>query len=285
MTGMRTAVVVIPVFTIAAAAGLTALDLRRSRHVPRADGASPPECGVAVASLPPPIIKPPPIAEAPPKYGGPVGDQFLGEWSDLLLAKGDGPPMLFVLSPKDLNGRYGWRMPRVARLMTEELVSVLDDGCAQGCSPAAEAARTAAREYLDDGAFTNGAARTRAWEADDAGITTYRHRLAVHSRASSITVDVTCDCASWTVGMRMWNDVTTCDAVLRDSGTLLATYQPRVRSKSNKESLEESLDAWDQIVTLPGSGMLVTETGSEYAGDNVTVPLTKTTVRTGPHWR
>jgi hypothetical protein len=231
------------------------------------------------------VIKPPPVAEAPPTYGGPVGDQFLGEWRDLLLAKGDGPPMLFVLPPHDLDGRYSWRMPRVARLMTEELAAVLDDGCTQGCSPAAEAARTAAHGYVDDDGFTSDAARTRAWEADDAGITTYMHRLTVHSRANTITVDVTCDCASWTVGMRMWNDVTACDAVLRDRGKVLATYQPRVRAMPDKESIVESIDAWDQIVTLPGGGMLVTETGWEYAGDNVRVPLTKTTVRTGPHWR
>lgn len=222
---------------------------------------------------------------APPKYAGPVGDQFLGESGDLLVAKGDGPPMLFVLGASELNGRYGWRLPRVAHLMAQELASVLDDGCAAGCSPAAEAARTAAHAFVDDGSFDDGAARTRTWVQDDSGINTTMHRLTVRSRAAGITVDVTCTCASWTVGMRMWNDTTTCDATVREKGHVLATYRPRRLSRSNKESIEEPIDAWDQTVELPGGATLVTETGWDYNGNNVTTPLTKTTVRSGPHWR
>lgn len=277
---MRTAAVVIPVCAIAAAAALTVFQLRPHHHEP------PPAPTPASAVT---IIKPPPTqaqpTQAPPKYAGPVGDQFLGEWSDLLLAKGDGPPMLFVLAAHDLNGRYGWRMPRVARLMAEELGSVLDDGCTTGCAPAAEAARTAVHAFVDDDFRADDAARTRAWDVDDAGIMTHMHRLAIRSHSGAVTLDVTCDCASWTVGMRMWNDTTACDATLREKGRVLATYQPRVRAMSDKESIEEPIDSYDQIVALPGGGMLVTETGWEYLGDNVSVPLTKTTVRTGPHWR
>jgi len=288
---MRTAVVVVPVLTIAAAIGLTAYQLHRSRAVARADRVSPPECGVRRDDLPPAqraaavaTIKPPPAKQAPPTYAAPVGGQFLTEWNDLLIGKGDGPPMLFVLGAGDLNGRYEWRMPRVARVMAEELAAVLDDGCTAGCSPAADAARTAAHAYLD-GDVEVGIAKTRAWDTDDAGITNHMHRLAMRSRAGAITVDVTCTCASWTVGMRMWNDVTACDATLRDKGRVLATYQPRVRAMSDKESIEEPMDSYDQIVALPGGAMLVTETGWEYSGDNVTTPARKTVPRTGPHWR
>jgi hypothetical protein len=222
---------------------------------------------------------------APPKYGGPVGDQFLSDWSDLLLVKGDGPPMLFVLGATELNGRYSWRMPRVAHLMAEELASVLDDGCAGGCSKAAEAARAAAHDFVDQAIFDDGAAHTRTWVKDDAGMNMYMHELRVRSRSGTITVDVTCTCSSETVGMRMWNDLTWCDAVLRANGHVLATYKPRVLMTDTKESLLEPTDAWDQRVELPGGTTLVTETGWNYAGDNVDSPLKKTTARSGPHWR
>lgn len=222
---------------------------------------------------------------APPKYAGPVGDQFLNEWTDLLIAKGDGPPLLLVLGKDELNGRYGWHMPRVTRLMAQELASVLDDGCSGGCPAAAQAARTAVHAFTDEDNPTDDPARPRSWVVDEAGYHTYMRSVAVRSRAGAVTLDVTCTCASATVGMRMWNDVTTCDATLREKGHVLATYRPRMLSKSNKESIEEPIDAWDQRVELPGGTTLVIETGWEYAGDNVTTPLRKTTVRTGPHWR
>jgi len=285
MAGMRTAEVaaVCTVTALAIAASLVAL-LDHPHPSPTGAGdRSPPVCGVRIEDLPP--AQRPAAAEAPPRYGGPVGDQFLSAWSDLLIAKGEGPPMLFVLGARDLNGRYGWRMPRVARLMAEELASVLDDGCASGCSRAAETARTAAHGFVDDGDFDDGDAQTRAWVKDDDGIRTYMHRLTVRSRAAAITVDVTCTCASWTVGMRMWNDATTCDATLREKGHVLAIYRPRVRVSDTKESILEPTEAWDQTVELPGGATLVTETGWDYAGDNVNTPLKKTTPRTGPHWR
>lgn len=258
---MRTAAVVIPICTIAAAAALTAFQLRCH---PRAHMARPP----AVVTTPTPVvIQPPPRAAAPPKYGEPVGDQFLGAWRDLLLTTNDSPPLLFLLGASDLDGyRYGWRMPRVAHAMAEELAAVLDDGCAAGCSPIADAARTATHAFID-GDATDDPARTRSWDTDDAGITEHWHRLAIRSRVGALVLDVTCDCASETVGMRMWNDVTTCDATLRDHGRTIATYRPRVRMAETKESILEPTGAYDQTVELPGGASLVTETGS------------------GPHWR
>jgi len=109
--------------------------------------------------------------------------------------------------------------------------------------------------------------------------------VAVRSHAGAVTIDVTCTCASSTVGMRMWNDITSCDAMLRERGRVLATYRPRVLARSNKESIDEPIEAWDQTVELPSGTVLVDETGWDYAGDNVTTPLRKTTPRTGPHWR
>jgi hypothetical protein len=67
--------------------------------------------------------------------------------------------------------------------------------------------------------------------------------------------------------MRMWNDVTTCDATLRDHGRTIATYRPRAKLAATRESLLEPTGAYDQTVELPGGASLVTETG------------------TGPHWR
>jgi hypothetical protein len=278
---MRIAAVVLPVCTIAAAAALTAFQLHRKAPTRRAP--APAVAALAVAVPATPVIKPPP---APPKYAAPVGGQFLTAWSDLLLGEGDAPPLLFMLRSDDLDGyRYGWRMPRVAEAMASELTAVLDDACGSRCPPAADRARTAAHAFVDASDRTDDAAHTRAWDSDAEGISTHLRRIALRSRAGARSLDVVCTCASWTVGMRMWNDITTCDATLRDAHGVVAIYRPRVLARSNKESIEEPIDAYDQMVVLPGLGTLVTETGWDYAGDNVTTPLAKTTPRTGPHWR
>jgi hypothetical protein len=290
---MRTAAVVIPIATIATAAGLTAYQLY-SRRPPRVEPVAPRQpCVPVAAAIPAP---PPSLPHAPPpKYSVPVGNQFLGGWSDLLLAKHDGPHILFMLSAAELNdSRYGWYMPKVAQRMANELASVLDDGCTGGCSPGAEAARTAAHTFADNGPG-DGATQTRAWVKEDETPRIHMHRLSVRSRwqqlgddgvaIDSIDVDVTCTCESWTIGMRMWNDVTTCDATLRDKGRVLATYRPRVALGSGKEISLFPLQAWDQTVVLPGGATLVTETGWNYTGDDAHTPRKRTTLRTGPHWR
>ena len=111
-------------------------------------------------------------------------------------------------------------------------------------------------------------------------------RLAVHAVTGNVAVDVTCTSRSYTVGMRMWNDVTTCDATLRDHGRVLATYRQRRMTVLEHHSVVTPVDAYEQTVDFAGGAELFATTGWDYEGD----PDLPNCVRTapckcGPVWR
>jgi hypothetical protein len=272
---MRIATVVLPLSATLVAAGVTALALEH--RPPAAARDALPELVVA----PMPIALPAPGPRTPAPYEAPVGGQYLA--NDLLLAQGDAPPLVFLLPADELTGyRYGWRMPRLAEAMAQELAAVLDDCPTKQCSRTEEA-RAALRVLLDADDHRDGPVRSRQWEhADD--VTEHIRQLTTRRTAGAVALDVTCTCSSWTVGMRMWNDITTCDATLRERGRVLASYRPRRLTKPTKESTFDPIDAWDQRVSFGSGDDLVIETGWSYAGDNVSSPLVKTTVRGGPRW-
>jgi hypothetical protein len=217
------------------------------------------------------------------KREAPLGGQFLGEqgaWQKRLpAATGEGPPLLFMLSRAELaSARWRWELPALARAMTEELAAVLDDGC-HGCGVVARQARERLREILDAANLVEGAPRARSWVTDEGGYRTWHRSVGVSVSAGALTVDVDCICRSATVGMRVWNDVTTCDATLREHGRVLARYAPRVRLGEGKLSEVFPLAAFSQTVQFPGNGELLIESGFSYEGNGKTHPYAKAGVR------
>lgn len=218
------------------------------------------------------------------KRAAPVGGQFLseqGEWQKRLpAATGEGPPLLFMLSRAQLaSSRWGWELPALARAMAEELAAVLDDGCVRACGVVARNVRERLRDFLDDSTTIEAAPRARNWLTDESGYHTWHRNLSARVRAGLLTVDVDCICHSATVGMRVWNDVTTCDATVRERGRVLARYLPRVRLGEGKLSEVFPLAAFSQTVQFPEAGELLIESGYNYEGDGKKHPYEKDGIR------
>jgi hypothetical protein len=250
----RTAIVT-PALLVAGAAALLGWQLVRDRQAP-----VPQLVSVPVAA-PPPVQ---PLPPRPPQRAEPVGN-FLGWWGkDLALGSNDGPPLLFVLDAAALkSARHGWKLPKLAQTMADELARVLDEGCgrdAAQCSAAATHARDAARELADTYDYRDGEPRLAHWQDDDAGVTMWHRSFAIRRSAGAVALDVTCESASWTVGMRMWNDIGTCEGVLTERGQVIARYSPRVVLADNKEGVFELGDGYMQIVALADDTMVTITT-------------------------
>jgi len=229
-------------------------------------------------------------AAGPPPYTAPVGD-FLQTWGkDLAVGTNDGPPLLFMLDSSELrSGRHAWKVPKIADLMARDLAAVLDEGCAQKCDAEAEHARTAAHALVDAEQPVDSPPTAKRWKTGDADMTMFHRSFAMHRVAGKIAFDVTCRCDSETVGMRMWNDLGTCDAVLSERGRMIARYQPRVLLARTKMSTFVELDAYDQTVELASHETLVIASGYTYAGGvdfahMTDTPLTKATPRGSLTW-
>jgi hypothetical protein len=205
------------------------------------------------------------------KRAEPVGGQFLGSegrWQMRLpAAMGEGPPLLFMLSRAQLTSpRWGWELPVLARAMVEELAAVLDDGCS-GCAVVARDVRQRLQDYLAADTVA-GAPSVRNWVTDEDDPTWHRtFGIRVSAGPLAVDVDVDCSCRSEYVGMRGWNDVTTCDATVRERGRVLVRYLPRVRLGRGKLSNVFPLAAFSQTVQFPEGGQLLIESGYDYKGD------------------
>jgi hypothetical protein len=228
-----------------------------------------------------------PTAPPPALYVRPVGDQYLGVWGRRLATTEDGPPHWFLLSAAELaSSRYGWELPALAEAMAEELGAVLAEGCrARACTAEVEQARASLRAFVDDDRSTRtfGAPHTRRWITGE-DVPEEHRRIDIAGRAEATSFDVECNCTSWTIGMRMWNDLAECTATLRAHGRTLLTYAPSTKRISHKEPLLSPLDAYDQIVTFASGATLTIESGYSYAGDGVTTPLTRGSPRGTLKW-
>jgi hypothetical protein len=193
----------------------------------------------------PPALYGPAATPAPPNYSRPVGNQFLGMRSDLRMP---------VLYPGD--ELVGGPMPIVGERIGQELADVLADACGINCPPDAQVARTAIEALIRSADART--SPTIPWGPCLDGCSS--SRILKYARA--VSLEVTCT-------------GTTCDAVLRGEGRVLATYSPR----SSQE-----LEVWDQKVIFPNH-VLITETGWNYGLDQVAKHPVKTTPRSGPHWQ
>lgn len=288
----RTAVVVpMIVATAVLAVILTLLATKsrsaESRGTPASD-AAPVAPAPAASALPvPSVASATPAMPPPPAYVRPVGNQYLGEWGRRLATGNDGPPRWFLLSAADLaSNRYGWELPRLSEAMAEELGAVLDEGCrGHSCTAEIERARASVRTFVDDdlGTRTFGAPRVRRWTTDD-DVHEEHRRIAITGRVDATTFDVECTCTSWTVGMRMWNDIAECEATLRDHGRTLLRYTPVTKRGSGKQVVFFPLDAYDQVVTLASGASLTIESGYAYEGDDVRTPAKRGAPRGAMRW-
>jgi hypothetical protein len=226
----------------------------------------------------------PPTAPAV-QYEKPIGGQFLVEWSPHLARHIDGPAVLFLLSAAELNSaRYSWEMPSLAKSMAEELLAVLDEGCRAGCGPQVGPVRARLQELLD-AQRQDGVPRTRRWQTGHDAPPIEDHRsIAIRTRAGQITLDVSCSCVSSTIGMRHYNDVTTCDASLLDRGRFVLRYAPRTDLASGKIALLSELDAYTQTVTFADGEALEIKSGYEYSGNGADTPRQKAGVRGSLRW-
>ncbi len=220
-------------------------------------------------AVPAPVVAvapPPPPPPANP-YAQPVGAYFERWGRDLALGTGDSPALLFLLDAAELRGaRHGWRMPKLADELVRDLAAVLDAGCEKACSGSAQRARDIAHALAEAEDTRDTAPRTRRWQTIEDGFGTDHRTITMRRVAGAFALDVSCRCTSWTVGMRMWNDLGTCDATLSEHGHVVATYVPRVLLAETKESTYVALDAYDQTVTLGDRHRLVIHSGYDYSG-------------------
>jgi hypothetical protein len=209
----------------------------------------------------------PPAPPPPILFEHPVG-AYLERWGrDVALGTGDSPALIFMLGDGELRaGRHGWRVSRLAQDLLADLAALLDAGCEDGCSAGAQHAREAAHALADAEDTRETAPHARRWQTTDEDIPTDHRTVTMRRTAGGFVLDVTCRSKSWTVGMRMWNDLGSCDAVLSEHGRAIATYQPRVLLAPTKESTYVALDAYDQTVTLADHEQLVIRSGYEYSG-------------------
>lgn len=173
--------------------------------------------------------------------------------------------------------------------MAGDLAALLDEGCAQGCDAEADHARTVAHTLVDADQPVDSAPTARHWRTTDDETTMFHRTFAMHRVVGAIAFDVSCRCDSETVGMRMWNDLGTCDAVLTERGRTLARYQPRVQLARTKLSTFFALDAYDQTVELASHEQLVIASGYTYTGGvdfahMTDVPLAKAAPRGALTW-
>lgn len=221
--------------------------------------------------------------QGPQSYERPLGGQFLLSWAARFYQH-DGPPLLFLLSSTELNSpRYRGQLSGLAEAMARELAAVLDEGCRQGCSPQVGLARSRLRELLAAEHRRDGPARLRRWQTDDEVPVDHRS-IALAIGAAQISLDVACSCASSTIGMQMWNDITTCDASLLDRGLPVLRYAPRIVLVSGKHAVFRPLDAYYQTVSFPDGETLVIESGYSYSGDDVNQPRQRAEVRGKLRW-
>jgi hypothetical protein len=251
--------------------------------IPSGEPEAPP-CAPTPAVAPPRVEAAPP---PPPRYLRPVGDQYLGEWGRRMATPDDGPPRLFLLTAAELSSyRYGWEMEALSKAMAQELQAVLEEGCrAKTCRADIERARSSLRALIDDDARTRvfGETRTRRWTTGD-DVPEEHRSIAITGRLDAIAFDVECTCTSWTVGMRMWNDLADCKATLSEHGHELLHYAPTTLRGSEREAVYYAIDAYDQIVTFAGGSTLTIESGYAYNGDGARTPLTRGAPRGKLSW-
>jgi hypothetical protein len=200
------------------------------------------------------------------QYERPVGGEFFESWGKRLAIRHDGPPPLFLVSSAELNDeRYGWEMRMLARTMAEELSAVLEKGCRNGCDAQAGRARVLLQELVEAEARRDSPAQTRHWKGDGDDSRPVDHReIAIRTSAGQVSLEVVCRCESVTIGMGMWNDVTTCDASLLDRGRRLLRYSPRLELGDDRTSLLVALDAYQQTVRFFDGEQLIIESGHDY---------------------
>jgi hypothetical protein len=198
-------------------------------------------------------------------------------------------PTLFLLSSADLSSRrYGWKMPALANAMARELSAVLDEGCRTGCGATVEHARTRLQQFLDFDQPHDDAPRTTRSRSNELGSSDLR-TISIRSIAGAVSLEVTCRCESWTVGMRLWNDHATCDARLLDRGRSLLRYSPRVELGSDHQALDYLLEAYRQEVTLQDGTALVIKSGYNYSEPSAAdlsnnIPQRRLDVRRSTEW-
>jgi len=106
------------------------------------------------------------------------------------------------------------------------------------------------------------------------------HRsIAIRTRAGHIALDVSCTCTSWGIGMRQWNDVTTCDASLLDRGRLVLRVRAAHRAGVGQHRVALRSRCLHQTVTFADGETLEIESGYQYSGADAHSPRQKVGVR------
>jgi hypothetical protein len=280
----RSAIVIVPIVAIVVGGSATVLLLGRaaplSAIAPRIPVPTTASSGPAVAALPSP---------ADARAAQPIGGAFLSSWAASMPATSKETPTLFLLSSADLSSRrYGWKMPALANAMARELSAVLDEGCRTGCGATVEHARTRLQQFLDFDQPHDDAPRTTRSRSNELGSSDLR-TISIRSIAGAVSLEVTCRCESWTVGMRLWNDRVTCDARLLDRGRSLLRYSPRVELGSDHQALDYLLEAYRQEVTFQDGTALVIKSGYNYSEPSAAdlsnnIPQRRLDVRRSTEW-
>jgi hypothetical protein len=280
---LRTALVV-PVL-VAVSLGAVALALVVTRQQPVA--APPCAKSVVAVAVPATPSAAPAAAPAQAAYVRPVGDQYLGSFGKRLAANADAPPHWFLLSTTELQSyRYREDLPRLGAAMAKELGAVLDEGCrGHSCTAEVEHARASLRSFVDDDQSTRTfePPRSHRWVTEE-DVPEDHRRIDITGRLGATTFDVTCTCTSWTIGMGMWNDLASCEAMLHDHGRTLLRYAPKTELGSGKEPIFWPLDAYEQKVTFASGATLTIESGYSYEGDGAHTPYVRGAPRGSLTW-
>lgn len=252
---------IVPIVAIVVGGAATMLLLRRTATAP----AIAPRIPVPTTVSTGPSVAVPPSPAPVVHDAGPVGGDFLRSWAEKMPAASRETPRLFLLSRAELSSRrYGWEMPALATAMARELSAVLTEGCRTGCSATVEHARTRLQQFLDSDEPREDAPRTARSGSNELGSSDIRS-ISIRTVAGAVSTEVTCRCESWTLGMRLWNDLVTCDARLLDRGRSLLRYSPRFELESNRQALDYPLEAYRQEVTFEDGTALVIKSGYNYS--------------------
>jgi hypothetical protein len=257
----RSAIVIVPIVAIVVGGAATMLLLRRAATAPPIA----PTIPVPTTASTGPSVAVPPSAAPEAHDARPLGGEFLRSWAESMPAASRETPRLFLLSSAELSSRrYGWEMPALATAMARELSAVLAEGCRTGCGATVEHARTRLEQFLDADEPHHDAPRTTRSPSEGLASSDVRS-ISIRSIADAVSIEVTCRCESWTLGMRLWNDRVTCDARLLDRGRSLLRYSPRVKLGSDHQALDYLLEAYRQEVTFEDGTALAIESGYNYS--------------------
>lgn len=215
----------------------------------------------------------PEVAQAAPRPQ-PVGGQFLAEdqWEHRLPhVSRIAPPVYFLISQAELSGhRYGGDLNWLGFSLAEEALAVLDEGCKTGCGDAQAAARKHLKGFIDERDGRLGAIQTRRRRGDDESEEIRTIEFLLSSRSIPVALRVSCTCNTSYYGMRRWDDVTECSAMLLHRGQLLFRYEPRIVLRRDKKHIDlHPLQQYQQTLIFgKGKGdTLEILSGYEFSGD------------------